>query len=266
MSFGSGPRPPAASLNCGETGDLLAAFALDSLDPPATESVAAHIATCAACRTQAAELRAVAMQIGEGVEELAPPPRLKGRLLAQAHAEGRDEVAARSSAARRSTASRRSGRWSPWLATAAAALLALSAGGWGLIEHFSSPRAQASLTAVRLTPVESLIASGEATVIPLSPGPTSDAQGALVTDPGTSTTYLLLSRVPTLHSRMVYALWFMGPQHGSLAPARIGQVERAGAYRITRSQGEFTRAAVTREPHRGDTAPRGPVLLEAALS
>lgn len=265
MISGQGPQPPQAALDCVEAGDLLAAFALDSLDPSEAARVAAHIEMCPACRAQAAELRAVAMQIGEGVEELSPPPLLKSRVLARARADSR-EVLASSRPAQPAAASRRSSRWSPWLATAAVALLAISAGGWGLIEHFSSPRTQAGLTAVSLTPVESLIASGNASVLPLSASSHSAAQGALVTDPGTGATYLLLSHVPALHARPVYALWFISTQNGSLVPARIGQVERAGAYRIARSPSGFTRAAVTREPQRGDRAPRGPVLLAAALS
>lgn len=267
MSFGPEAQPPPVKLSCADLRDLLGAFVLDSLEPTEEKRVREHLEGCSDCRATADELRAVAMQIGDEVIELNPPPELRGRILAQARAETHTRPLSASAGERSAWARRLStSRWSPWLATAAVAVLALSAGGWGLYEHFSGPARAAGLTSVRLSPVDKLIADGDATVITLSPSARSAARGALVTDPRTGATYLLLSSVPALRSQKVYALWYVAPENGSPTPVRIGQVKRQGAYRINRSPSGFTQLALTREPHPGDSAPKGPVLLEAALS
>ncbi|MGC2190753.1 MAG: anti-sigma factor [Candidatus Dormiibacterota bacterium] len=267
MSFGSGAQPPNMKLSCEDLRDLLGAFVLDSLEATEEERVREHLEGCLNCRAAAEELRSVAMQIGDEVAELDPPPGLRARVLAQARAETQGRPLPVLAGKSDSLAERpRTRRWSPWLATAAAALLALSAGGWGLYEHLSGPSAGVGLTSVRLSPVDKLIADGDATVITLSPSAKSAAHGALVTDPSTGATYLLLSSVPALHSRKVYALWYVATENGSPTPVRIGQVKRQGAYRINRGPSGFTELALTREPKPGDSSPRGPVLLEAALS
>lgn len=267
MSFGRGPQLPTTRLTCQELPDLLAAYVLDSLDLTEEERVREHLETCSDCRASADELRAVAMQIGDEVVEMAPPPELRGRIMAQVRAESLERSpSAVAGGPVSTTSSHRASRWSPWIATAAAAVVALSAGSWGLYEHFSSPPRSAGLTSVNLNPVDRLIADGNATVITLTPSAKSTAHGALVTDPSTGATYLLLSSVPALHSQQVYALWYMAPQNGSPTPVRIGQVKRQGAYRINRSPSGFTQLALTREPQTGDTVPRGPVLLSSPLS
>ncbi|HEY6538163.1 MAG TPA: anti-sigma factor, partial [Candidatus Dormibacteraeota bacterium] len=244
---------------------VLAAHALDSLDQDEAERVEGHLAGCAECRAEFEGLRALAMEIGTAVDDVSAPPELRGRILARARADvtERRQGEPAPAAVRQG---RRTTRWSPWLATAAAALLALSAGGWGLFEHFSGSPVRPGLAAVSLTPVERLIAAGDATVLELKPSGHESARGALVSDPQNGVTYLLLSRVPALHSRAVYALWYMAPEGGSLTPVRIGQVDRPGAFRVSRGSSGFTEVAVTREPHHGDTVPEGPVLLAAALS
>jgi hypothetical protein len=267
VSFGSGPQPPAGHANCEETRDLLGAFALDSLDPDDEARVRAHLATCSDCRAEAVALRAVALNIGESVAEVDPPPGLRDRILAQARTESparsspsqADETVASAGGARRS-------RWSPWVAAAAAALLALSAGSWGLLEHFTGNTRPGLMASVPLNPLERLLASGDAKVISLSPSSRSGAHGALVTDPTTGTTYLVLESVPPLRSPEVYALWYMVLKNGATTPIRIGQAEHAGAYRVDRGPGGSSGVALTREPETGDGAPKGPVLLAVTLS
>ncbi|MGH7609101.1 MAG: anti-sigma factor domain-containing protein [Candidatus Dormibacteria bacterium] len=267
MSIPNSGGPPMVRRGCTDGRDLLGAFVLDSLGPTEEAQVRQHLKGCSACRAEADELRAVAAQIGADVDEVEPPSGLRGRILAQARAERAhllpDLMASTPDAPARGWVGR---RWSPWIATAAAAVVALSAGGWALAEHFSHPVRQPGLTSVQLNPLDRLIASGNSTVIPLSPTRNSAAQGALVTDPRTGTTYLLLTGVARLQAGKAYTLWYMAPQNGSLTPVRIGEVTHPGAYRIGRSPTGFTEVALTREPSAGDRTPRGPVLLSAALS
>ncbi len=259
-------------IGCTETDELLAGYVLDALDPEEHVQVRAHLATCTTCQAKAAELAATANALAEAAPEVAPPPELRQRLLAQARLEqspgappsGYTEMPR--ALPDRLKSVRRSARWSPWLAAAAAALLALAGGGWGLAEHFARPPAVVGLRAAGLRPVERLIAQGNSTVINLSHNPGASARGALITDPKSGVTYLLLTRVPALHHGRVYALWYMGLQSGSLRPFLIGQVARPGAFRIGRSPAGFSRAAITREPRAGDSAPQGPVILTAPLA
>lgn len=265
LGMGTGQNPPG----CDEAQDLLGAYALDSLEPSVQAQVRTHLEGCPACRREAEELRVVAMQLGEAVAEQAPPPELRRRILAQVRSE--TAVGIGIAPVAESTLGRRlwwSDRSAPWVAVAAAAVLALAAGGWGLSEHFSTPATSSSvgLMSVGVSPVDRLIADGDSTVIRLTASSQSQAHGALVTDPGTGKTYLLLLSVPTLRSHQVYALWYMALENGSLTPVRIGQVAHAGAFRIDVSPGGYTKVAVTREPKAGDSSPRGPVLLAASLS
>ncbi|MGH7705091.1 MAG: anti-sigma factor domain-containing protein [Candidatus Dormibacteria bacterium] len=254
-------------MNCAELQDLLGGFALDSLEPGQEARVRQHLRGCASCRATADALRAAAMMVGEGVAEATPPTELRSRIMARVHA----EAVPRRTPVRTGDAQGRARSWksrhpSPWVATAAAALIALSAGGWALSEHFSRPGQPSGVTAVKLNPLDRLIASGNSTVITLAASQRSGAHGALVTDPRTDATYFLLSGVPALHRQEVYTLWYMALEDGSLTPVRIGEMKHPGAYRISRGPAGFTQVALSREPRTGDATPKGPVLLAAHLS
>ncbi len=251
-------------LTCDQTQDLLGAFVLDSLDPRQGIEVRSHLETCPACRGEAEELRATAMSIGEAVEPVAPPAQLRERIMREIQQPRLEPVAAPPEPVRAWWARPRSA----WGVAAMAAVLMLAAGGWGLSEHFSARGAASNgtLAATALNPVDRLIASGEAQVVPLTPTSGTAAKAALVTDQATGTTYLLLSGVPVLHSDQAYTLWYMSLQEGSLKAVAVGDMTRPGAYRMPRSPKGFFKIAITREPAPHDTVPRGPVLMEATLT
>ena len=66
---------------------LAAGYALSALDLQERQVFEAHLATCGSCVRQAAELGAVAGVLSLDVEEMAPPPQLKQRILVMARAE-----------------------------------------------------------------------------------------------------------------------------------------------------------------------------------
>ncbi|HLC29167.1 MAG TPA: anti-sigma factor [Dehalococcoidia bacterium] len=66
---------------------LAAGYALSALDIQERQVFEAHLTTCGGCARQAAELGAVAGVLSLDVEEMAPPPQLKQRILALARAE-----------------------------------------------------------------------------------------------------------------------------------------------------------------------------------
>lgn len=61
--------------------DLLAAFALDCLDPQEKRAVTKHLAGCPECRNKLQLFEETASHLAYAVPALEPPPRLKNRLL-----------------------------------------------------------------------------------------------------------------------------------------------------------------------------------------
>ncbi|MEP6812455.1 MAG: anti-sigma factor [Actinomycetota bacterium] len=67
--------------------ELTAAYALHALDSEEREAYEAHLGSCAECREELAALGETAAALAWGVESPAPPPALRGRILAAAMAE-----------------------------------------------------------------------------------------------------------------------------------------------------------------------------------
>jgi anti-sigma-K factor RskA len=75
-------------VNCEEADGLIAAYALGALAAGEHERLAGHLATCERHRAEARELASVATLLALP-EEQAPPPGLRGRIVAAAVAEAR---------------------------------------------------------------------------------------------------------------------------------------------------------------------------------
>lgn len=124
---------------------LAAAYCLDALDADERERFETHLAHCATCRTDVAEMTATAGALAEA-SAMAPPPGLKERVMAEV-ATTRQE--APSVPGRHAEvvdiASRR--RWAPvWIGAAAAvvliavgAVLVVDRGGNDLDDHLAAP-------------------------------------------------------------------------------------------------------------------------------
>jgi Anti-sigma-K factor rskA/Putative zinc-finger len=67
--------------------DLTAAYALHALDPDDARAYEAHLAHCERCRGELAELSEGAVALAYAADGPAPPPELRDRILAQAHAD-----------------------------------------------------------------------------------------------------------------------------------------------------------------------------------
>lgn len=136
--------------------ELVAADALDALDPRDRAGLDAHLATCAECRALLEDLRRVAVGLGASVEPVAPPPALKVRTMAHVTAQSQPIVpfAARTPAPAAAATRRRPGAW---LALAASLALALSVGlyAMGLRAELASTRAVLSDLSLRLESLRS---------------------------------------------------------------------------------------------------------------
>jgi len=67
----------------------LAAYALGALEPDATAVLERHLEQCDRCRAELRWLGPAVAALPEGVEAVAPPPRLRARLMAEVEADAR---------------------------------------------------------------------------------------------------------------------------------------------------------------------------------
>lgn len=72
--------------------DLTAAYALDALDPAEEREFEQHLAACARCREELAELREAAGALAFATTAPPPPPHLRQRILDEARGEIRNVV------------------------------------------------------------------------------------------------------------------------------------------------------------------------------
>ena len=75
-------EPKDAALDHGAYQDLLGAYALGAVTEDEARAVAAHVATCAACGTELAQLRAAAQALPLALEDREPSPILRYRIQA----------------------------------------------------------------------------------------------------------------------------------------------------------------------------------------
>lgn len=99
--------------------DLTAAYALDALEPEDAREYEVHLARCARCREDLAELSAAATALAYASEAPAPPAELRARILQEASRERANVVPLRS-------------RWATPVVTVAAvaAIVAIGLGLW----------------------------------------------------------------------------------------------------------------------------------------
>jgi anti-sigma-K factor RskA len=122
-----------------DTHDLTAAYALHALDAEEREAYEEHLAQCARCRDELAQLQESAAALAWAVEAPAPPPALRARVLAEATA-GRENVVPLPLRARR-----------VWQAAAAvAACAAVGLGIWAATLHNSLGTARAHESALQI--------------------------------------------------------------------------------------------------------------------
>jgi anti-sigma-K factor RskA len=242
--------------------DLLAAYALDALTAEERASVAAHLATCESCSRSVAEYRRVVAVLPLGMlEEAAPPPDLRDRIVAAAGREPRAVSSADGRAQQAQTAAarpevipdvqpaRRALRWTGWLVAAALAVCTLAFGAWNvaLLAQVQSlqraPALSASLTA------------------------TTDAPGGAtgsVTIPPDGKALAVVANLPPPSSGTVYEAWVIDKQGPRAAGTFITTPDGHADIVLTQAARAGDVIAITAEPAPGTLAPVGKVLLKGA--
>jgi anti-sigma-K factor RskA len=222
--------------------DDLVAFVLGALEPGEERAVEAHVPSCARCSRELEALVPAVAVLGESVEPLEPPAELRERVLAEVHA----DVAR--SAAERETAPRRPQRR-----------------GWrGL---FMRPAIAVGL-AIVIAAVGGYVIAGngggggtDETIVQV---PNEKGIGGTLTV-GEQASMLDVHGLAQLKGREVYQVWVAEGQ--SVRPSSNFIPDPTGRA-MTAVDGKLdpgTKVMVTREPHPGQTAPTGSILLSATV-
>ena len=223
--------------------DSAGAYVLGALPPEELEAFRAHLGGCAECRRAVEELQAAADALPVGVQQVAPPPALKGRIMAVVEAEAELLAAAGAGADRAPERPRRARRaWWARPGFALAAVVLLLAGGalaGGLLTG-DEPRTVVAQTRPAGADVRLEIAGDDATLVVRDmPAP----------PPGRI--YQVWLKKPGQDPAPTEALWSVNAQ-GDAEVAVPGSLEGVEA------------VLVTDEPEGGSRAPtRAPVISAA---
>ncbi len=231
-----------------QVNELLPAYALGCLDAAEARLVASHLAVCPACRAELRTYEGVTGQLAMAAPEFSPPPDLKRRVLAQAHA-SRPGVRlpqwqAMADLARRALPA--------WGAISLLLVVALAVSNFLLWQQVSRLRPQpAAMRTVALTGTAAA-PGAVATIVVGADG----HQGALVVDD-----------LPPLDERHHYQLWLI--KDGQRTSGGVFSVDAAG-YGVLwvsppRPLIDYASFGVTVEPKGGSPTPTGERVLGGSL-
>lgn len=246
--------------------DLLGAYCTDALDRDERAAFEEHLATCDACREEAADFRAVLAALVDA-HPVRPPSRLEDQIVAGArHRAGAPTDPGPSLAASARTAGaapagphpptplRR--RAAPWLAAAAAGAV-LFAGGFELGRQQVGTEVASGADA-DMAAVVAVASARDAQVTPVDlMGTTS----RVVMSGEMDKSAFLASDLPSLAGGMVYQVWSVDTDGqmrsaGSFTPAADGHV----AALLDCGAAGIDKLVITKEPPGGSQHPTGEML------
>ena len=247
------------------TRDLLGAFALGAVDAEEAASVRAHLATCAECQAEMAELWVAVDSLPVMIEPMDPPPALRDRVAAAVMTEAASPAPPAIPASRPPELAPAiapappvpepihppASFWSratPW-AAAAAILLLLSA---GLLVWNLRLREQ-----IATAPVTETIALAPTDAAP-------EARGEVTYLPDDRLLLLDVRDLPPLEPDQVYEVWLIG-EDGVPAPAGVFD-QPTDQHAVVADRSQYETLAITAEPGPlGTEAPTGEILATASL-
>ncbi|HZB75848.1 MAG TPA: anti-sigma factor [Solirubrobacteraceae bacterium] len=224
-------------------GDSAAAFVLGALPPEELEAFRAHLGGCAECRRAVEELQVAADALPMGVQQLAPPPALKARIMAVVESEA-ELLAAAGAGADRTPARRRRERRAWWArpGLALAAVLVALAGG---------------------ALAGGLLAGDEArTVVAQVRPPGADVRLEIAGDEAT----LVVRDMPAPPAGRIYQVWLQKPGQDPAPTDALWSVNAQGDAEVAvpGSLEGVEAVLVTDEPEGGSPAPTRDAVISAA--
>jgi len=269
--------------------EMAAAYALGALDAGDRQSFEAHLASCATCQRELAELGRVTAGLGLAADPVAPPASLKARTIAKATSQAQ----ARAAAVPLPRPVARPQMTVQWLLAAASLAVAIGAGIYAFalrsqIDHMQqtvtelsdranrmrNERDEARRDAIRLTNVLEVV-RGPAT-LQVSLSGTKDAPNALgraFFNPSRGTV-VSTERLPALRPGRAYQLWFVVPNHPKPLSGGVFSVAANGAAifvatmpaNLSVPAGTPVTLAVTEEPSGGSDGPTSAILLAGQMT
>ncbi|MHB8619814.1 MAG: anti-sigma factor [Chloroflexota bacterium] len=264
-----------------EARELIAPYALNSLEPNDLPRVEDHLAACVFCAHEASDAAEVVDYLAYATQFRPPPAQCMERLLSQVEREipeiaqgfaGRDS--ARKAAPAREV--RRPGRWIGWLSPlpiAASLLLALGLATWNvlLMGEVDSDHHQVATLNDRLVHQSQILfvmSSGDAvsrTLWGTSRAPNAEVR--LVMDRASGKAMVMANRLPPPPPGQVYQVWL--GKAGKRYPVARLVVDERGAGECTLPAGtasqSYDSAWITLEPVQGSPRPDSPGIARGTI-
>jgi anti-sigma-K factor RskA len=235
--------------------EVLAAYALDALEPAEMRQVEEHLQTCAACRTELNAFQNVSGQLSLAIVEIDPPVGLKERLLAKAKPE-------------KSLPVRHVSKGSPLGRRQPAFWRHLPAWGVGGLLLVLLLFTSNLLLLQRLNRLETTGALPLPFVELSSTEHAPEARAVLVMSKDSRKGTLVVDGLVPLGDERQYQLWLIAADERTSGGVFSVGAEGYGYLRVT-SPGpllEFDSFGVTIEPHGGSPAPTGQQVLAAVVN
>lgn len=263
--------------------DRIDAYALGILEDEAVAEVESHLEQCAHCRSLLQQAREVVGLLALAPRQVAPPPRLKQRILSRIAQEDQSGGTSDSNAGRGIRRAPRFGndRQEPD-PTVGVPLPAPDLERQGLIDtlrHWFAGRRAAPPPLAQLPDREHdseqhlqvilrlLHAPGAALWDLAGTGEAPNARALLLGSPQESEAVLVVSGLEPLPPERDYQLWFL--REGQPVGSAVFDVHRSGAgqlvVRAPRQIGHYDLAAITPEPAGGSPGPTGPIMIAGQI-
>ncbi|MEO8899647.1 MAG: anti-sigma factor [Candidatus Dormibacter sp.] len=243
-------------ISCQDVDVLAAALSVGSLNGGDEAALQQHLAGCAGCRRVAGEYMRAAARLPLALEQVAPPPGLRGRLMRAVYAEA-GAGAVRHAASQPATWWRRmwdgvpaSRGWTAVVAAAAAAVIGFAT--WtGVSSRTAAPRSvSVALVATSAAP---------------------QARGQLTYPSGGSQAVLTATGLPGAAAvagqpGAIYEVWLIDANGVAVAAAYLGQgPDGTWSAAIHEDMGAYTSLAATVEPLGGSPQPTGIKVIQGSL-
>ncbi|MFG3168953.1 anti-sigma factor domain-containing protein [Streptomyces sp. NPDC048200] len=225
---------------------LVGAYVLHALPPDEEAAFDNHLADCAACRKEVAELSAVTLELASG-HEAEPSPELRGHVLDRITRTRQEHIAAPGPNGRRGRVLR--------VALAACLAVAAALGGVAVWQHQQADEARtaASREQARTAAVTDIVTAGDATITTQKLDDGGDISVVASRTQGRAA--VVAADLPHLGKDRVYELWYAA-KTGDLRPAGLLPGSGGGHAQVLRGSLEDVAAVgITAEPAGGSEQP-----------
>lgn len=245
---------------------LVGAYALNALTPDEHEQFNQHLATCAACRAELAELQATAARLSDATWQ-SPPPGMKARLL---------DAIARTPQDRPLIPATERSRWSRTASAslvAAAVLAVVVSLGAFFVERGRVGDLERQQTA--LEQQQTVEEQQQTEIAAILAAPDTQAHAArldnggsvrVLVSPALDQAVVVMDDLPTLDAEHSYQLWRVH-RRGPDSETVLSGAESTGAVtRLVSDLGDAQALSLTVEPAGGSAAPTTAPIVNIALT